>query len=225
MLNRTRIWATVLAVGICLVSSVSAGVFGEVAVAAGGTWPQGDFTRYADVGFQLSGRATIHIPHVELFSGWVGFSFSQFSRDTRSTTAYIPGGPSVPVDQTTSESAVSGFIGIQVSTITQRAVFRPRAAIGLGVYGFTTTTAWTFDTQDTTIELDSQRDDSQTCLGWHGMIGSDFFVTTNVGISADFIYDHVLGLNQTETPLPKDQADLTSRFLGFSVGVVYMFSS
>ena len=57
------------------------------------------------------------------------------------------------------------------------------------------------------------------------MIGADFFVTTKIGISADFIYDHVLGLNQTETPLPEDQANLTSRFHGFSVGVVYMFSS
>lgn len=220
-----RITGLVIILGVCLVSTATAGMFGEAALAIGGTWPQGEFTRYADAGFIVSGRVTGHIPHFELVSGWVGFSFAQFSEDTRNTTAYIPGGPSVPVDQTTSESAISGFIGIQLSSMTRRAFFRPRAAVGLGIYGFTTTTTWTFETQDTTIELDSRRDDSQTCLGWRGMIGADFFVTTTIGISADFIYDHVLGLNQTETPLQEDQANLTSRFHGFSVGVVYMFSS
>jgi len=67
MFMRNRILLVILVLFICLVmtNEASAGIFGEVSLSAGGIYPQGTFTRYADPGGFVTGRFTVHIPHVE----------------------------------------------------------------------------------------------------------------------------------------------------------------
>ncbi len=197
--------------------------FGEVALAGGGTFPQGSFTRYADPGFLVNVRATLHIPKVEVFAFWIDLGGASFSDEHHNTTADIAGGPSIPVIQTYSEGLFNGHIGLQLANMTRRAFFRPRAALGVGFYHFSSTMSWDMETVDTTINLATETVDSQTRLGWRVLTGADFFISTRLGFTADFVYDHVFDLNQTETPLPNDNVDLTSRFHGFTVGLVYMF--
>lgn len=204
----------------------SAGVFGEAAISIGGTYPQGTFIRYADPGFMVNARGTIHIPQMEFVVGWVGFSYVSFSKETVDTYyegVTIIGGPTIlhPVRQTTSESMVAGHIGLQLASPTQNAFFRPRAALGIGPYGFRNVITWTEEVGDSTVTLADESLDSQTSFGWRGLLGADFFVSSQLGITVDLVYDHVFELNQIDGP--QADADLTSRFNGFTIGIVYMF--
>jgi opacity protein-like surface antigen len=118
---------------------------------------------------------------------------------------------------------VAGHIGLQVTSKTKRAFFRPRAALGIGIYGFSTETSWYEDLPDTSIKLAHENLDNQTSFGWRGLIGADFFIMPQWGATIDFVYDHVFELNQNEGLLGK--ADRTSRFHGFTVGIIYMFKT
>ncbi len=204
----------------------NAGVFGEVALSLGGTYPQGGFTRYADAGVLFNLRATIHTPVLEFVSTWVDISVVPFSRDVQQTfiVEQIVGGPTLfrPVEQVTSETMVAGHIGLQIANPTRRGLFRPRAALGIGLYSFQTDIVWTEELSDgTTTTLASEDIDTQTSFGWRGMLGADFFVSPQVGFTMDFVYDQVFNLRQEEGPDAGNK--LTARFQGFSVGVVYMF--
>ncbi|MCP4567329.1 MAG: hypothetical protein GY841_07105, partial [FCB group bacterium] len=102
--------SVIVAIFLLLTPCISnAGVFGEVALSAGGNFPQGSFTRYADPGFMLFGRGTLHIPNVEMFVVWADFGFAHFKSETVETKRIlyeIIDGPTVyrAVDQTTSEN-------------------------------------------------------------------------------------------------------------------------
>lgn len=207
--------------------SIRAGVFGEVAASVGGIYPQGSFTRYADPGFMGNARATIHIPSVEFMVGWFDFAFTQFSSETVETSRVLydfDNGVTIrrPVDQTTKETMFALHLGGQISSASRRAFIRPRAGLGIGLYHFRNTISWTEQDADTTVTLASESLDRQTSFGWRALLGVDLFFTDQWGGTVDFIYDHVFELNQQDGP--SANADLTSRFQGFSVGVIYMFA-
>ncbi len=206
-------------------TTAAAGVFGEIAASVGGTYPQGSFVRYADPGLLLNLRATAHIPKVEVFVGWADFSFVDFTSEELETRGFIPtegGTIEFPVTQSYSERMLAAHIGLQLATATQRAFFRPRAAIGIGIYNFSTDMSWDAELEDTTVQLAHEDLDSQTKFGWRGLVGVDFFITTQIGVTADFIYDHVLRLERVDG---QQVAERTSRFHGFTVGLVYMFKT
>jgi len=204
----------------------------------GGTFPQGSFSRYADPGLMANFRISLHIPKVELFVVWADFNLVEFESESFETVHYIyhevPNGPSWTeardAEQTTSQNMYAGHIGVQLGSMSQRAFFRPRAALGIGLYDFIHKTEWTEEDADTTITIASETHDAQVSFGWRVMLGADFFISTQWGITVDYIYDHVFSLDQTDgyaDTIIKNQIDtkpdLTSRFQGFSVGVVYMF--
>lgn len=214
------------AVVILAAPPAKAGAFGEIAVSVGGTYPQGSFTRYADAGVLINIRATIHAPVVEFASTWVDISIVPFSRDVQQTFSVteIFNGPTIirPVEQITSKTMIAAHIGLQIANPTRRGFFRPRVALGIGLYNFQTDVTWEEEINDsTTITLASEDIDTQNSFGWRGMIGADFFVSPQLGFTTDFVYDQVFNLRQEEGP--DDGRKLTSRFHGFSVGVVFMF--
>jgi hypothetical protein len=219
-----RLISTVLVISLVLPAQLSASIFGEVAVALGGTYPQGSFVRYADPGFLINGRATIHVPHVEMFVGWVNVGYVSFANEDLETQGTVQG-PSgtvtFPIIQKYSEDLLSLHLGVQLATTTKRAFLRPRAGIGVGVYGFNTDMTWEAVNADTTIEIAREELDSQTKFGWRGMIGIDIFVKSSFGVTSDFVYDHVFNLERVDG---QAVADRSSRFHGFTVGIVYMFS-
>ena len=204
-----------------IAGAANAAVFGEVAIALGGTYPQTTFTRYADAGLLINGRATIHIPNAEMFAGWIDIGFVEFRNDEHETEFTFAGQVPMTVTQTTSESLFSSHIGLQLASMTKRAFLRPRAALGVGIYGFRNTTKWEWNLPDTSLTLAEETLDSQTKFGWRFTAGADFFFTTQIGMTADFVYDHVLGVRQIDGDT---EAELTARFQGFTVGAVYMFS-
>jgi opacity protein-like surface antigen len=167
------------------------------------------------------GRATIHIPGAEVFVFWADLTLGTFASETLETTLSIAGGPTLPAQQTTTETMVAMHAGLQLASPTQRGFFRPRASIGIGPYFFDNTVFWSYDLGDTTVTLDSEKLDSQVRFGWRGTLGVDFFVTPKYGITADFVYDHVFNLNQREGSFGVDQ---NARFQGFTVGFIYMFT-
>lgn len=203
-----------------------AGAFGEIAVSVGGTYPQGSFTRYADAGVLINVRATIHTPILEFISTWMDFSVVPFSRDVQQTFSIteILNGPTIirPVEQITSKTMIAAHIGLQIANPTRKGFFRPRVAIGIGLYNFQTDITWEEEINDsTTVTLASEDIDTQTSFGWRGMLGADFFVSPKVGFTTDFVYDQVFGLRHEEGPDAGNK--LTSRFQGFSIGIVFMF--
>lgn len=225
MLKRTYVLGLLLGL-VCVFhpsNHVQAGAFGEIAISAGGTYPQGTFTRYADPSFMANIHTTIHVPEVEFFAFWFDFSYVSFSLEiieTQSITE-IQGGPTIirPVEQLTREEMYTGHIGLQIANPTRKGFFRPRAALGIGLYQFRNVITWTETIDDTTsIVLADEVLDSQTSFGWRGLLGADFFVTPQIGITADFIYDHVFELSQDEGP--NLNADLISRF--YSRNCIYV---
>lgn len=117
------LWQMVVMICLLAPSLLQAASFGEVALSVGGIYPQGSFARYADPGFTITARATVHVPKVEFLVGWIGFSFAEFKSETVETRRIlyeIENGPTVyrDVDQTTDENMVAGHIGLQLSTDT-----------------------------------------------------------------------------------------------------------
>jgi hypothetical protein len=223
------VWLSAVTAALCIGLSqpVSANTFGEVAGSIGGIYPQGSFTHYADPGFTVNGRITIHLPVLKFMVGWMDLSYVQFSSDkveTRRQLYDFDNGITIwrPVEQTTEETMIAGHLGLQLASTTRRAFFRPRAALGLGIYGFENSISWKEKDGDSDVTLATETLDEQTRLGWRALLGVDFFVTAQWGATVDFIYDHVFGLNQQDGP--SAAADLTSRFQGFSLGVIYMFN-
>ena len=201
------------------------GVFGELHLGLGGCFPQGTYTTYADPGLIVDLRATLHLPYVEMFAGWIDFNFIGFKHENLETEGEIDAGNMIitfPVRQTYSENLYTGHIGLQLANPTQRGFFRPRVGIGVGFYNFQTDMKWEAELPDTLLEIAQMDLDNQTRFGWRGVVGVDLFFTPSVGLSGDFIYDHVFGVERVEG----DHAvDRTSRFYGFTIGIVYMFKS
>ncbi|MCK5124637.1 MAG: hypothetical protein KAR42_00130 [candidate division Zixibacteria bacterium] len=204
-----------------------AGAFGEAALSGGIIYPQGTFNRYADQGGVINFRITIHIPQVEMFAGWFDFGLGRFSRDEFETykKTEIPNGPTFydPITQITSEDMVTSHIGLQLASMTRKAFFRPRAALGFGLYGFSHKIEWTEEDGDSTVAIATESLHHKTCWGWRAVIGADLFFTPQWGASFDVVYDHVFNLRQKETMDVFSKN--TSRFNGFTVGIVYMFET
>ncbi len=216
-----------LIIGLTGGTTCGAAVFGEVALTGGVVMPQGTFNRYADNGELANLRLSMHIPHVEMFVGWIDFEIGQFSRDEFETykITQIVGGPTLydPETQVTSEDLIAGHIGLQLASMSQNAFFRPRAALGIGLYGFSHKIEWKEDVGDSTVVIASENLHRKTCWGWRASVGADLFFTPQWGATFNVVYDHVLKLRQKETLV--DLSNNTSRFNGFTVGIIYMFST
>jgi len=221
MMSRTAtalVLSAVLVLGGAFAPVAHAG--GEVTVGMGGVWPQGSFAAYGDPGPQFFGRVEVEIPDLPAAAIWLDVSFAIFSSETFRTEATADD-IAFPVDQTTSQHALSFHTGLQLGSSSHNAFFRPRAAVGAGFYYFSTTVElrradWYSDEEP----LYSETLDSQFRFGWRGIVGADFFVSSSWGISCEFVYDHVFGLNRIEG---EQEAEKTARFHGVTVGAVFSF--
>ncbi len=204
-------------------SQIHSQTIGELGLTIGGIYPQGNYVKYAEPGFNATIRGNFRISGFEATSIWVDFNFSEFSRQTTDIDI-IAGSFIVPGVQTISEQAFSFHTGLQLGSQTRRGFFRPRAAIGPGLFIFTTKTS--VKQEGATEDLASDAD-TQVKFGWRGVVGAEFFFTTKWGITVEFLYDHVLNLNRT---LEFDQATnalvrtgQAARFNSYMIGVVFPF--
>jgi len=207
-----------LLIGVSVSSSAHATAFGDLTLGIGGMWPQGSLTQYSDPGPNFLIRANYQIPQIRAVMLWGDLNLTLFSNETQRAYIDVHGGRDIPVDQTTNQYAVSLHVGLQTGNPSRRGFFRPHAALGAGFYLFATDVDWKGLNQDDPIAEETT--DSQGRFGWRGVIGSDFFFTPKWGIAFDLLYDQVWRLNSTEG---KETAHLTSRFQGFSLGVVIPF--
>jgi hypothetical protein len=210
-----------LLLGLVALTPLSAraeGATGDFSIGVGMVYPQGDFASYGDPGPNVCLRARVDVPGVSGLSGWASLNYSGFSTDTISTDVSISG-QTFPVDQTTSEDAVSFHVGLQLGSGSRNAFFRPRAGVGVGIYYFSTTrTLNSTTTEGEDAELDSETLDSHACMGWRGVVGADFYFKHGWGISVDLLYDHVFNLHRVKGDY---ESERTSRYQGFSVGAVF----
>lgn len=192
------LWAAVVAM-VLLVTSVGTavhaeGLLGELDLAAGGKFPQGSFTDWADHGVSLRARTDLRPFKAREFSGWVDVDFTHFSTHDEPVVAIVDDTLVFPAEQTTSQWAGSLHAGIQLGSGTRRGFFRPRAAIAPGMYFYnTSTTVRLLDTEDPflTDEL------LQIRLGWRAVAGTDLYFVSQWGISLNFAYEAVWNLHQT----------------------------
>jgi hypothetical protein len=191
----------------------------DFAVLGGFSFPQGSFTRYADGGLGLTIRATYHPRPLSAIGFWGDVGYTWFG-SSHTTIAYDEPGYWSTADQKITEQAISFHVGGQLGSASQRAFFRPRAAVGPGFYIFYTTNTVTAEDFFGEEEEFGGIDDAFIRFGWKTVLGADFFIKRRYGISFELVYDHIYKLDQPEgLHAPRR----TSRFSGVSGGVTFSY--
>ena len=128
-----------ISASVLAVSAIAANPIGELHANIGAIEPQGNYSRYADLGPTANLRLTFHIPQFKAFSLWTNLNGSFFSSEKSFVDVY--GDPYVSgADQTVSEYAMAFHLGAQLGSDSQKGFFRPYAGIGPGIYFFNTET-------------------------------------------------------------------------------------
>jgi len=205
----------------CLLSAPASGG-GELTAGLGGMWPQGTFAAYGDPGPHFLLRAEAEVPGFPALAGWISVDYAIFSSETLDAEATV-GDITIPLEQTNEQDALSLHAGIQLGSSSHSAFFRPRAAVGVGFYYFSTDVElrhkdWSGESEDELLYREVL--DSQFRFGWRGILGADFYPTSKWGLFFEVVYDHVLDLNRIEGDT---EAERTSRYQGFTMGVVFPF--
>ena len=210
---------------VCLSTSAAYGT-GELTVNLGAVWPQDTFAEYSDPGFTVAARAGLEVPKFRALSGWIGVSFVNFGGESFETEASV-GDETFPVEQSTNQQAFTAHIGAQLAAKIHepsgKVLFRPRAAVGVGFYYFSSTFSLErIDAEPDEEPLHSETLDSQSCFGWRGIVGADFYVTQRWGVSLELFYDHVFELNRGEGD---KESHGTSTYQGVALGVVFQLGA
>lgn len=197
-------------------------IIGESNVEIGGVYPQGDYVKYADPGFTINFRGTLHIPNFKAISGWGDITFDYFSEEDYPVDITV-GNLLYLGEETISEYAISTHFGLQLGSDSRRGMFRPRLSGGPGLYVFNTRKKYRiYDTKD----YFGNQNDHQTKFGWRLIAGLDLFLSPKLGISFSFMTDYVNNLNRTLEYLDNGSLIRTgksARFDHFMLGVVFEF--
>lgn len=180
---------------------------GDLSLLAGGAWPQGPFTRFANPGPVFSARVTPQLPGVVGLTPWLDLSGIIFSEDQGLTEVETPNFI-VLAEESRSEWGLSIHAGLQLGSPTRLGFFRPRIGIGPGFYVLNRSSSVTLPG-----EVDPFDSDTFTLgrAGFRGAAGADFFFTPNWGIAAEFLYDHIWSIEGRKS----------GRFQGFRLGVSF----
>jgi hypothetical protein len=220
---RSLLLSVVLVIAFGCLASVPASGRAEVSAGLGGIWPQGSFAAYGDPGPHFLIRAEGEVPNFPALTGWITVDYAIFSSEKLDTEATVDD-IAIPLEQINEQDALSVHVGVQLGSSSHKAFFRPRAGVGVGVYYFSTDVElrhkyWSDEDDDLVYR---EVLESQFCFGWRGVVGADFFPTPEWGIFVEAVYDHVFGLNRIEGD---DEAERTSRYQGFAIGVVFPIGS
>ena len=220
-MNKTvRIIYILFLVSLPLIAQTA--VIGEGHFEMGGVYPQGDYVKYADPGFTLNFRGTLHIPKFKAVSGWGDFSFDFFSEEESPVEITVENFVYLG-EETISEYAISTHLGLQLGSSSRRGTIRPRLSGGPGLYIFNTGRKYRiYNTED----YFGKQNDTQTKLGWRLIAGLDLFINTRVGLSFNYMTDYVHDLNHTleyENNGSLVRTGKAARFDHFMIGVVFDF--
>jgi len=178
---------------------------GDLSFLVGGLYPQDSFVHFSDDGPVFTGRAAFHIPGAPGLIPWADLGAVFFSSPS-GLTEVNTGSLIVVAKEERSEWALYLHGGLQLGSPSRRGFFRPRASAGPGFYVF-------FLDRDLTLPGDTEpyytKSISLGRAGWRGMIGSDFFFTSNWGVSLEFLYDQAWSVENGQDV----------RYAGFQIGV------
>lgn len=204
---------------LALTSPLLAGPIGELGGSIGIIYPQGNFNRYSDQGFNALMRFNLHPEVFPVASLWIDGSFAFFGEEK--TSLWLEGASvAIPAEETVSEYAGAFHVGLQLGSWTRRGLFRPRASLAPGIYVFNTETSIRPLGYDEDIY---SLNDTQMRVGWRGTVGLDLFIKPKWGISFDFVYDQVLNLrhvNESDDVGNATAVSRSARFQAFMVGAV-----
>ncbi len=219
-----RSYALGILVSLAISSGASAGSLAEFHFNIGAIDPQGDYSRYTDLGGTVNARLTGHLNRFKALSGWVNFNGSFFASDE--SRVRVSGDPYVTAaDQTINEYAAALQFGPQLGSNSRGGFFRPYVGAGPGLYVFNTET--TLDVPGFADHY-AQYDDTQVRVGWHALGGADFLFNAKWGLSCEFNYDWVLNLDHSyeyDTGKKLVQVSKSARYFSFVVGVVIPFET
>lgn len=189
----------------------------DFAVMVGGSAPQGSFSRYVDGGLGVTVRAVYHTEPAPMIGFWGDINYLWFSSDC-SVISYDEPGYWHTAEQEISEQDISLHIGAQLGSNSRRAFFRPRAALGPGLYVFYTSNTITATSWLGEEEEFSAIEEAYVRFGWRIVLGADLFVKPRLGASMELVYDHIYKLDHPEgLHAPR----LTTRFNGLFFGMTF----
>jgi len=191
----------------------------DYTILGGFSEPRGTFSRYADGGLGVTVRATYHPRPVRAIGFWGDLNYIWFGSDW-STVEFDEPGYEPTADQKITEQAISFHVGAQLGSKSGRAFFRPRAAIGPGLYVFYTTSTITAKDAFGEEEEFGGLEDTFVRFGWRIILGADLYVKSRFGIAVELVYDHVYRLDQPEG---YDSPSLTTRFTGIFGGMTVSY--
>ena len=191
----------------------------EFIILGGFSAPRGTFSRYADGGLGITVRATYHPRPVRAVGFWSDLNYIWFGSD-RLTVEFDEAGYEPTADQKVTEQAISFHVGAQLGSKSGRAFFRPRAAIGPGLYIFYTTSAITAEDAFGDEEEFNQLEETFVRFGWRIILGADLYTKSRFAIAVELVYDHVHRLDQPEG---FDSSSRTTRFTGVFGGVTLSY--
>jgi hypothetical protein len=180
---------------------------GDVVVSLGGEWPQGSTTAFYDPGFNIAARGAYHLPFLEGVIPTFGLGATFFPGESGLvedfTDSFV-----VLAKEESDRYSIALNIGIQVGSPTRRGFFRPRAGIAPGFYMLSKYVERTLSGDDDPYYSKSLW---LGRAGWKGVIGADLFVSHEVGIALEYVYDQVWHLDNQQS----------GRYQGFAVGVTF----
>lgn len=196
-----------------------AATVGNLTVGGGGVWPQQKMAYYTDPGPHVFGRVDLQIPEVRMLMLWAGLGGTFFKDDDQRVYIETTGDP-IPVNQSTTQTALTFHLGAQLGSHSRRGFFRPRAGAGIGLYSLQTNTDWKWTDEEEAFSSEDR--DSQLRIGWRGFLGADFFPTPKWGIGAEFVTDQIWNVDQDAGDAAEEG---TAIFHGFAVNFVLPLES
>ena len=180
---------------------------GDVVVSLGGEWPQGSSTAFYDPGFNIAARAAYHLPFLKGVIPTFGLGATFFPGESRLvddfTDSFV-----VLAKEESDRYSIALNMGIQIGSPTRRGFFRPRAGIAPGFYVLSKYVERTLPGEDDPYYSKSLW---LGRAGWKGVVGADLFVSHEVGIAIEYVYDQVWHLDNHQS----------GRYQGFAVGVTF----
>jgi hypothetical protein len=204
---KLRSWLTTALALFILAVSASADPQREATLMVGTMAPSGSSAPYADGGLLLAGRLSQRVPSFPALSFWAEADVQVFNENGSS------------LFQTKVQSnAYAGVVGAQLGSASDRALIRPRVAVGLGLYGVETRrTLLGGSSQFNDTSSANQSVDFRLRPGMKASTGVDFFFSSGWGLGVEFFWEDIFALRSAD---PKNNVSGSVQFQGASFCVV-----
>ncbi len=179
----------------------------EATLMVGTLAPSGSSAPYADGGLLLAGRLSQRVPSFPALSFWAEAEVQVFNE---SGSSFF---------QTKVQSnAYAGVVGAQLGSASDRALIRPRMAVGLGIYGVETRrTLLGGSSQFNDTSSANQSVDFRLRPGMKASTGIDFFFSSGWGFGVELFWEDIFALRSAD---PKNNVSGSVQFQGASFCVV-----